>query len=55
MFPYEVMDKGLKRYTGNSVNSNTKRNKNLAGKHMAKKAIQNMDAADKLRATFDGN
>jgi len=29
MFPYEVMDKGLKRYTGNTVNANTKKNKEL--------------------------
>jgi 30S ribosome assembly GTPase len=27
MFPFEVIDKGLKRFTGNTVNAHTKRNK----------------------------
>lgn len=30
--PFEVVDKGLKKYTGNTLNANTKRNKNLSEK-----------------------
>ncbi len=37
MFPFEVIDKGLKRYTGNPVNSHTKRNKILAQKFKLRK------------------
>lgn len=33
MFPYEVADKGLKRFTGNAVNSHTRRNRELAEKY----------------------
>ena len=32
MFPYEVVDKGLKKYTGNTVNAHTKKNKQLSEK-----------------------
>ncbi len=39
MFPFEVIDKGLKRFTGNTVNAHTKRNKQLAERFKAKKQI----------------
>ncbi len=39
MFPFEVIDKGLKRYTGNTVNAHTKRNKELAQRFKAKKEM----------------
>ena len=37
MLPYEVIDKGLKRFTGNPVNVNTKKNKQLAEKFKLRK------------------
>ena len=39
LFPFEVIDKGLKRYTGNTVNAHTKRNKELAQRFKAKREI----------------
>ena len=40
MFPFEVVDKGLKRYTGNTVNSHTKKNKQLSQKFKMRKEEQ---------------
>jgi hypothetical protein len=34
---FEVIDKGLKKYTGNTVNANTSRNKRLAEKYKQRK------------------
>jgi 30S ribosome assembly GTPase len=33
MFPFEVKEKGLKRYNGNTVNSNTKKNQKMAERY----------------------
>jgi hypothetical protein len=49
--PFEVHDKGLKRYTGNTINAHTKRNKNLSERHQqpSLQAKKNLEAAEKLK------
>ena len=37
MFPFEVIDKGLKKYSGNTVNAHTKKNKELREKFKMRK------------------
>ncbi len=49
--PFEVQDKGLKRYTGNTINAHTKRNKNLSERHQQSsiKEKENFEAAEKVK------
>jgi len=51
LMPFEVHDKGLKRYTGNTINAHTKRNKNLSERHRqpSLQAKKNLEAAEKLK------
>lgn len=53
LFPFEVVDKGLKRYTGNTVNAHTKKNKQLSQRFKAKRDILKEAEGVNFSETFE--